>query len=80
MRRSEQWQQAEKHLGGPLETLLPPLVQDVGIKQAAHLCGAGNATVHRWMLLLGWRLRYVHYGHANGVVSLRILTGGDHAP
>jgi hypothetical protein len=48
----------EKH-GQPLETLVPHLVNDVGMSRAATQLGVSPATLGYWMLKMGIQYRRV---------------------
>ncbi|MCY4417189.1 MAG: hypothetical protein OXE87_12920 [Chloroflexi bacterium] len=48
----------EKH-GQPLETLVPHLVNDVGMSRAASQLGVSPATLGYWMLKMGIQYRRV---------------------
>ena len=59
IRKTKLMRSVEEQHGQPLETLVPHLVNDVGMSRAAAQLGVSPATLGYWMLKMGIQYRRV---------------------
>ena len=52
-RKTKLMRQVEDRMGQPLERLLPRLINDIGLTEAAQEMGVSKATIGYWMLKMG---------------------------
>lgn len=57
MRKTKLMLSVEERFGKPLEELIPPMVNELGLTNTADEFGVSKATLGYWLLKLGIRVR-----------------------